>query len=121
MGKRGSSWSGDCTVESFGSGRVVELSHWIWSVIVGGDWLRPAGEISTRNLSPGPGVGTSDSIPESSMSRFLQEDCGVRKESLWNMRPQVGVITELLPDCDMGVLVDLALAGEKRFGEGLGE
>jgi hypothetical protein len=53
------------------------------------------------------------------MSRFLQEDCGVRKESLWNMRPQVGVITELLPDCDMGVLVDLALAGEKRFGEGL--
>lgn len=53
------------------------------------------------------------------MSRFLQEDCGVRKESLWNIRPQVGVITELLPDCDMGVFVDLALAGEKRFGEGL--
>ena len=103
-------------------------------MIVGGDWLRPAGEISTRNLSPGPGVGTrdnylttvsllfglpSDSIPESSVSRFRQDDCGVRKESLWKMRPQVGVITELRPDWDIGVFVDLALAGEKRFGEGL--
>ena len=35
------------------------------------------------------------------------------------MRPQVGVITELRPDWDIGVFVDLALAGEKRFGEGL--